>query len=347
VTGFFTNFWNFLQGSVLNTVSAITSDISASLEPAVVTFATIYVMVWGYLHLRGAIEEPIMEAAKRIVMLGIIMGIVLSLWSYNDVFVDFFVNTPQELSSTIISGNTAISTVDGIWLKGGDVAGSLLNEAGIFKDNGIEFYIAGFAVYAIVGIVCIWVAYLFSLSIVGVGILLAIGPLFILGLLFDSTKRFFEAWIAQLSNYALIIVIAAIASKLLLAVLDKYATDAQALGAGVTTAQAMQLCIACGFIGLIMKQVPSIAAGLASGIALSSYNALSRSINWAAGGTGRSLYQFSRGMGDAKAGEKPSRYLSVTRNLGNRTYGAGKSLANAVAGNNQTTGGKIARNKVF
>jgi hypothetical protein len=39
--GFFTNFWNFLQGNVLNTVSAITSNISASLSPAAVTLATI------------------------------------------------------------------------------------------------------------------------------------------------------------------------------------------------------------------------------------------------------------------------------------------------------------------
>jgi type IV secretion system protein VirB6 len=345
--GFFTNFWNFLQGSVLNTVSAITSDISASLEPAVVTFATIYIMVWGYLHLRGAIEEPIMEAAKRIVMLGIIMGVVLNLWSYNAVFVDFFVNTPQALSGSIISGNTAITTIDGVWLNGASVADALLEQGGIFGNNSIGFFIAGYAVYFFVGLICIWMAYLFCLSIVGVGILLAIGPLFILGLLFDSTKRFFEAWIAQLSNYALVIIIAAIASKLLLQVLDTYASNAKVLGAAVTTAEAMQLCLACGFILVIMKQVPSIAAGLASGIALSSYNALSRSINWAAGGTGRSLYQFGRGMGDAKAGEKPSRYLSVTRNLGNRTYGAGKSLANAVAGNNQSAGGKIARNKVF
>jgi type IV secretion system protein VirB6 len=345
--GFFATFWDFLQNSVLSTVSAITSDISAALEPAVVTFATIYVMIWGYLHLRGAIEEPIMEAAKRIVMLGVIMGVVLNLWSYNAVFVDFFVNTPQSLSTSIVSGNQALSIIDGIWQKGGTVADSLLDEAGFFADNGIEFYIAGYAVYLFVGLICVWMAYLFSLSIVGVGILLAIGPLFILGLLFDSTKRFFEAWIAQLSNYALIIIIAAIASKLLLNFLDAYATLAFNKGGAIQTAEAMQLCLACGFVLLIMKQVPSIAAGLASGIALSSYNALSRSINWAAGGTGRSLYQFGRGMGDAKAGEKPSRYLSVTRNLGNRTYGAGKSLANAVAGNSQSTGGKIARNKVF
>lgn len=338
--GFFTNFWNFLQGNVLNTVSAITSNISASLSPAAVTLATIYVMIWGYLHLRGAIEEPIMEGAKRIVVLTVILGVVLSLWEYNAVFVDFFITTPNAMSGAILSGNNAITIIDGIWVKGATVAESLLKEGGIFKDNGVAFYIAGFAVYLFVGFICIWMAYLFCLSLVAVGVLLALGPLFILGLMFEATKRFFEAWVAQLSNYALVIIVAAVAAKLLLTVLDDYATQALAAGAGITIADSMQLCLACAFVLLIMKQVPSIAAGLASGIALSSYNAMSRAINWGAGGAGRSMYQFGRGIGDARAGEKPSRYLSGTRNLGNR-------VASRLIGSGDSTGGKIARKNVF
>jgi len=344
--GFFTTFWNFLQGNVLNMVSAITSNISASLSPVAVTLATIYVMIWGYLHLRGAIEEPIMEGAKRILVLAVILGVVLSLWEYNAVFVDFFVTTPQALSGAILNGNNAIAIIDGVWVKGATVAESLINQGGLFNNN-FEFYLAGFAVYLFVGFICIWMAYLFCLSIVAVGILLALGPLFILGLMFEATKRFFEAWVAQLSNYALIIVIAAVAAKLLLNMLDSYATQALALGAGITIAQSIQLCLACAFVLLIMKQVPSLAAGLASGVALSSYNALSKAINWGTGGAGRSLYQFGRGMGDGRAGEKPSRYQSLTRNLGNRTYGAGRAVANQLSGSGDSTGGKIARKNVF
>lgn len=344
--GFFTTFWTFLQGNVMNTVSAITSNISASLAPAAVTLATIYVMIWGYLHLRGAIEEPIMEGAKRILVLAVILGVVLSLWQYNAVFVDFFVTTPNALSDAILNGNNAIATIDGVWLKGATVAGSLINQGGFFNNN-FGFYLAGFAVYLFVGFICIWMAYLFCLSIVAVGILLALGPLFILGLMFEATKRFFEAWVAQLSNYALIIVIAAVAAKLLLNMLDSYATQALAKGAGITIAESIQLCLACAFVLLIMKQVPSLAAGLASGVALSSYNALSKAINWGAGGAGRSLYQFGRGMGDGRAGGKPSRYQSLTRNMGNRTYGAGRAVANRLTGSGDSTGGKIARKNVF
>lgn len=338
--GFFITFWNALQTGVLSTVSTITSNLSASLAPAVVTFATMYIMLWGYLHLRGAIEEPIMDAAKRIVVLGVILGVVLNLWEYNAVFTDFFVNTPNSLSGAILGGNQAMNVIDGVWVKGATTAESLFRQGGVLNGN-FGFYLAGVAVYIFVGFICIWMAYLFCLSLVAVGILLAVGPLFILGLMFETTKRFFEAWVAQLSTYGLIIVIASVASKLLLTMLDKYATDAQALGAGITIAASAQLCLSCAFVLLIMKQVPSIAAGLGGGVALSTFNAMSRLLNKAAGGTGRSLYQFGRGVADGRAGEAPSRHMSLTRNLGNRI---GQSLSSK---GDVSTGGKIARKNVF
>jgi type IV secretion system protein VirB6 len=336
--GFFITFWDFLQTNVLNMVSTITSDIAASLQPAAVTFATMYVMLWGYLHLRGAIEEPIMDGAKRIIQLAAILGVALSLWEYNSVLVDFFIATPESLSDAILGGNAAINVVDTVWVQGATVAESLISQGGIV-DGNFGFYLAGFAVYLFVGVICVWMAYLYCLSLVAVGLLLAIGPLFILGLMFETTKRFFESWVAQLSNYSLIIVLASVASKLLLNMLEQYAQSAAAKGAGIQIAEGIQLCLASGFILLIMRQVPSIAAGLASGVAISTFNSLSRLLKGAGGGTGRTLYQFGRGVADGRAGEKTSRYMPIARNLGNRLTSRTPSAAQ--------TGGKIARSNVF
>lgn len=336
--GFFLNFWNFLQANVLNTITTVTSDIAASLQPAAVTFATMYVMLWGYLHLRGSIEEPIMDGAIRIIRLAVILGVALSLWEYNTVLVDFFVTTPSLLSDAILGGNAAMNVVDRVWQQGAGVAESLISQGGIL-DGNMGFYLAGFAVYLFVGFICVWMAYLYCLSLVAVGFLLAIGPLFILGLMFETTKRFFESWMAQLSNYALIIVIASVAAKILLNALQLYAGDAAAKGAAITIAEGVQLCLASAFILLIMRQVPTIAASLGSGVALGTFNTLSRLLKGAGGGAGRTLYQFGRGVADGRAGEKPSRYQSLTRNLGNRLGSRSQGPAQ--------TGGKIARSNVF
>lgn len=336
--GFFLNFWTYLQNNVLNTISTVSSDIAGSLQPAAVTFATMYVMLWGYLHLRGSIEEPIMDGAVRIIRLAAILGVALSLWEYNAVLVDFFVTTPASLSNAIIGGNAAMNTVDTVWVKGAGVAESLINQGGILNDK-FGFYIAGGAVYLFVGFICVWMAFLYCLSLVAVGFLLAIGPLFVLGLMFETTKRFFESWMAQLSNYALIIVLASVAAKILLNTLQLYADAAAAKGAAITIAEAAQLCLASGFILLIMRQVPIMAASLGSGVALGTFNTLSRLLKGAGGGAGRTLYQFGRGVADGRAGEKPSRYQSLTRNLGNRLGSRSQKPAQ--------TGGKIARSNVF
>ncbi|NOU21131.1 MAG: type IV secretion system protein [Methyloglobulus sp.] len=336
---FFTTFYTFIQNSVLNMVSAVTNDISASIAPALVTFATIYVMIWGYLHLRGAIEEPVMEGAKRILLLAVILAVCLDLWEYNAVFIDFFVNTPTALSGAILGGTTAMTTVDGIWGKGATVADSLLTQGGFF-DGNIGFFLAAFLVYILTGFICAYMVYLFVLSLVAVGLLLAVGPMFVMALLFEATKRFFEAWIAQLSNYALIIVLASIASKLMLNYLDSYATQTSNLGAGVTIADSAQFCVACGITLLIMKQVPHIAAGLGSGVALSTYSTLSRAVNWGKNTASGSLYQTARGFGDAASKQDPSRYLSTTRNMANRVA---RPIVNRFSRGEEKTGGKIAR----
>jgi len=336
--GFFSQFYNFIQNSVLNLVSSITSDISASISPAVVTFATIYVMIWGYLQLRGAIEEPFGEGVKRILTLAVILGVCLNLWEYNAVMIDFFVNTPTALSGAILGGNTAMTTVDAVWVKGATVAGSLTKQGGIF-DGNFGFYLAALAVYVLTGFICVWMVYLFVLTLVVVGLLLAVGPLFVMALLFDSTKRFFEGWMAQLSNYALIVILASIAAKLMLNFLDNYATQANNYGAGITIAQSAQFCLACAVTLLIMKQVPSIAAGLASGVALSTFNGLSRAVNWGKNTAGNSLYQTTRGIGDAVGKQETSRYLPTTRNMANRVA---RPIVNRFSKGEEKTGGKIA-----
>lgn len=252
--------------------------------------------------------------------------------------IDFFVNTPTTLSGAILGGNTAMTTVDAIWGKGGGVGDSLFKQGGFFNGN-IGFYLAGFIVYILTGFVCVYMVYLFVLTLVVVGLLLAVGPIFVMALLFDSTKRFFEGWMAQLSNYALIVILASIASKLMLNYLDSYATQASNLGVGITIADSAQFCLACGVTLLIMKQVPHIAAGLASGVALSTFNGLSRAVNWGKNTAGNSLYQTTRGIGDAVGKQETSRYLPTTRNMANRVA---RPIVNRFSKGEEKTGGKIA-----
>ena len=72
--GFFETFWTWLQGELATYIGTNTALVAAALEPAVVTLATIYVMVWGYLQLSGRVEEPLVAGLRRLVLLAVVLG---------------------------------------------------------------------------------------------------------------------------------------------------------------------------------------------------------------------------------------------------------------------------------
>jgi type IV secretion system protein VirB6 len=295
--GFFTEFSQWLDAILGNYIASKTALVATLLEPAIVGLGTLYVAIWGYLQLSGKLEEPFVEGLRRLLTLALILGVCLRLWLYNALIVDTFFSAPQELAAGIIGAFNAAGVVDQVFFDGSDVASQLLQKGGLFE--GLSFTLAGFAVYLIVGLTAIYTMFLLSLSKIALSILIALGPLFIVLLLFESTKRFVAAWIAQLANYAFITILTVLAAALMLQVVTTVATQAIATGGSITVGNAAQVCVAAGLTFLIMKQVPSIAAGLASGVALSSFGAVSSAIAWGLGrarGTGKSVGQFTRGL---------------------------------------------------
>jgi type IV secretion system protein VirB6 len=129
-------------------------------------------------------------------------------------------------------------------------------------------------------------------------VLLALGPLFVALLFFETTKRFFESWIAQLANYGFISILTVLVAALMLRVLSAAAEEAASAGGGIQIAHAVRLCMAAGLTFLVMRQVMPMAAGLASGLALSTFGVLSAALAWGLGsglrGAGRVTRGFSR-----------------------------------------------------
>ena len=61
---FFQDFWTWLDARLAAYVSVHAADLAAALTPVAGTLGVLYVMFWGWLHLRGQIEEPFMEGVK-------------------------------------------------------------------------------------------------------------------------------------------------------------------------------------------------------------------------------------------------------------------------------------------
>jgi type IV secretion system protein VirB6 len=335
--GLFAQFFDWLNAMLATYVGTKTALVAAAVEPAVVTMGIIYVMVWGWMSLQGMIQEPVMDGVKRILVIGLILGIGINLWAYNTLITDTFFNAPDQLAAAIVGAPTTIDAIDHVWFSGNLVAEELLKKGSVLSGD-FAYYLAGFGVYFVVGVTVTFTAFLFALSKVAIAVILSLGPIFIGLLFFDATKRFFESWIAQLANYALITVLAMMTTALMLTIVVAYANDAAARGGAITIAESVRLCAAAGLVFLVMLQVMPIASGLASGIALSSFGAVNVALGWTLGSAKRTGYQFGRGVVDGWSGSAISRHDTLRRSAGNLVGSGLGSLRDQVTSG---TGGNV------
>src|SRR5580658_2042367 len=322
--GFFAEFNAWLNALLAGYIGDNTTRIAATLEPAIVTLGVVYVMVWGYLQLTGQIEEPFIGGVKRIITLAVILGCAMNLWLYNSLIVDTFFNAPSEVGAVIVGAYDSVGIVDQIIFEGGDAANLLIQKGGIL-DGNFAYYLAGIGVYLIVGLTAIYTIFLLALSRIALSVLLALGPLFIALLLFNTTKRFFEAWLAQLANYAFITILTILVAALMLRVVTVAAQQAVSTGGAIQIANGVKVCMAAGLTFLVMRQVMPMAAGLASGLALSSFGVVSAALAWGLGGALRTSRQFGRGLLDGST----HRWDPVSRQAG---YALRRGLMRAATG---------------
>ena len=273
---FFRTFWSWLNAELASYIGDNTARVASILEPAVITLGTVYVMIWGYLQLTGRIQEPFADGVKRIVTLTIVFGVALHLWLYNTVLVDTFYNAPTEFAAAVVGASDPVQTIDAIWNSGGAVADQLFRDGGPWSHLG--YTLAGVVVWLLVGMLCVYTMFLLALSSVALSVLLALGPFFVALLLFDTTRKFFEAWLAQLANYALITIITVMIAALMLHLVQSYAQQTQALGTAIQTVDAINMLLATVLVFLFVRQVMPIAAGLAGGVALNSFGAVGRTL---------------------------------------------------------------------
>jgi type IV secretion system protein VirB6 len=275
---FFATFWAWLNGQLATYIGDNTARLAGVLEPAVVTLATIYVMAWGYLHLTGKVDEPLIAGLKRIAILAVIFGVGLRLWLYNTVIVDTFYRAPAQLAAAVIGSSDPVATIDAIWERGGSVAGILWSKAVASPMSNFGYFIASVIIWILIAALCVYAMFLIALSSIALAVLLALGPLFIASLFFDGTRRLFSAWMAQLANYGLITILTVMIASLLLRIVQSYATQTAARGTGLMTMDTLDMILVAVLVFLVLRQVMPIAAGLAGGLALNSFGTLSRTV---------------------------------------------------------------------
>lgn len=254
-------------------IGSSVAAVAAAIAPTAYTLLGVYVMLWGLASMRGLIQEPIMEAAVRMIKIAFIFGIGIKLAEYNVYVVDTFFNSPEQLAQALTnstSNQTTVNSLDQILKQGFKIGKGFWDKGGIL-DGDFGMYLIAIFCWAITIIVTAYACFLIVLAKIALALIIALGPLFIISLLFQPTANFFNSWIQQLANYALLVILVVSANVFILNLFVRAASKTAGIS---STAQIDQIFpfIITGVISLlVLAQLPSIAAGLAGGISLSSY----------------------------------------------------------------------------
>ncbi|ANL38372.1 MULTISPECIES: type IV secretion system protein [Rhizobium] len=284
-----------------NFISSGTSNIASWVSGPLTAALTLYVVLYGYLVLRGSVQEPILEFAFRAMKLAIIVMLVRNAGDYQTYVTNIFFDTlPREISQALNSGTVpSASTFDSLLDKGQNCAHEIWSRASWPVDivtgiGGMMVIGASFVVAAIGYIVSLYAR-------LALAVVLAIGPIFIALAMFQSTRRFTESWIGQLVNFVILQVLVVAIGSLLITCIDTTFTAIESYSDVLMRPVALSaICVAALYV---FYQLPGIASALAAGGASLTYgygaarDAHESTLAWATSHTARAVGRGGRSVG--------------------------------------------------
>lgn len=188
-------------------VAPAVSHATAAIWPFVTAAMTISLMWYGWLIATGEIQTPVLTALQRVVKIVIITSIVGASGLYQTEIVDVMLELPTDINHVFNEEpSTPAEKLDEVTNKGSDVSTAIHERA----PGALESPAMALAFVVVAIIMTVISAIMSAVGIVvlvsvkaAMGIVAIIGPLFILALLFDSTKDYFRRWLNQAFFYAI------------------------------------------------------------------------------------------------------------------------------------------------
>ncbi len=253
--------YSFIDGkldSFLNErATSVIAVVSGPLRAAIV----LYVLLYGFAILRGAISEPMMDFAVRSLKLAFIYMLATTVAYSTYVTTPLFHTLPDALTQAISgAGAPDVGAAFDQFFSRAAYLGQKIGQTG----SPIDFapWIMAALVYVVGAIAAALGFGVVMIAKVALALLVALGPIFVACALFDASRRFFFGWLAQAVNYVVLFALIITVFQLILSLLAQQWTgiDGQDPMAG-----GMLFVALCILGSIFFLQTPAIAAGIAGG----------------------------------------------------------------------------------
>jgi type IV secretion system protein VirB6 len=268
----FTDMFNSFDKNVLNTINTGSARMISLISPLVAACFSLYVLLILVSYWRGHNDSPISDFLLKMAGWAAVLTLGMNISYYSEYVVPFFNGLGDDLSTALMGGNSLSGGLDGLLNLYIQAISSMYSglkaiQIGLFMEVSV---LAVCILLVGVPFLAIAAAYII-LAKFALGLLLALGPAFIVAALFPATRQFFQNWVGQCLNYGLLVAlfgaVGAIEVSFMTSVLPKsfsvsdvmltYAIEGKIIGAGLV------------FI-VVSLSMPSLASQLAGGVGISS-----------------------------------------------------------------------------
>lgn len=268
----FTDMFNAFDTQVLDTISTGSARMISLISPLVAAGFSLYVLLVLVSYWRGHNDKPIADYMMKMAGWAVVLTAGMNIGYYSEYVVPFFNGLGDDLSRALMGGNDLSNGLD--TLLNLYISAIKAMYAGLtWTDIGLYVEVSVLAIcILLVGVpfLAIAAAYII-LAKFALGLLLALGPAFIVAALFPATRQFFQNWMGQCLNYGLLVAlfgaVGAIEVRFMTSVLPTsfsvkdvmltYGLEGKIIGAGLV------------FI-VVSLGMPSLASQLAGGVGISS-----------------------------------------------------------------------------
>jgi len=334
-------FINTVDGIVLTFVQGSFGSLTGSIQTLWRLMFVLFIAVYGYKILisgRFHAGDLLVHIVKIIIIL-----IVATQWgAFSFLVYDITTDLPSDIAGQIMLGTSNVftdpaatdvvsanSALTNFYDRAMEVSEKVLEGA---KWNSFGLYFYAFAIWAGAIAFAGYAAMLIILAKLSVAILLAVGPLFILLLIFANTKSLFEGWLRTLLNYAIIPIFVYLLLALLLTLAEAplvlMENNSGSNGDFITSIGAFFFI--CFVSLLLLAQIMNMAGSITGGLTLSTMGVATfgfRVAGRAAGhasapaaqAVGRAGIKVTKSAGKATANKTRQGMSALKQTLRNRT----------------------------
>jgi len=260
----FTTVYTYFDTAVTTVLVNGTAKMIALITPLVTTAFALYVLLIVYSYMRGNADiiDDMEDWFYRMIGWAAIITYGMNISTYQTYVAPFVIGLGDDLASVAGPGFDAPAALDTM--------------ANAFIDAFIKMYNGAdgikqtmFALMAIVSVgifggvfMAIAIAYII-LAKVALGVLVAIGPLFIAAALFPATRDLFKNWTAQVLNYSFMVLLFSFGAQIEIALMTTQ------IPTGLSISSVFNISLLSFVMIFVSLNFPSIASALAGGIGIS------------------------------------------------------------------------------